>query len=99
MCWRRRCRRWPKARHPFSFHPPTMRRGHRLWRRSPRPTGANMPEGLEPLEEIADAEGAGLRMHGGPHVGGRRLTLRHAVAQSLAIGPMVSTGVLLSVIA
>jgi amino acid transporter len=58
-----------------------------------------MPEGIEPLEEIAEAEGAGPPTHGGPHLGGRRLTLRHAVAQSLAIGPMVSTGVLLSVIA
>jgi amino acid transporter len=58
-----------------------------------------MPEAVEPLGEIADAEGAGLPTHGGPHLGGRRLTLRHAVAQSLAIGPMISTGVLLGVIA
>jgi amino acid transporter len=58
-----------------------------------------MPEGIEPLEEIADAEGAGTPTHGGPHLGARRLTLRHAVAQSLAIGPMISTGVLLGVIA
>jgi amino acid transporter len=58
-----------------------------------------MPEGIEPLEEIAEAEGAGPPAHGGPHLGGRRLTLRHAVAQSLAIGPMISTGVLLGVIA
>jgi amino acid transporter len=58
-----------------------------------------MPEGIEPLEEIAEAEGAGPPIHGGPHLGGRRLTLRHAVAQSLAIGPMISTGVLLGVIA
>jgi amino acid transporter len=58
-----------------------------------------MPEAIEPLEEIADAEGAGLPTHGGPHLGGRRLTLRHAVAQSLAIGPIISAGVLLGVIA
>jgi amino acid transporter len=58
-----------------------------------------MPEGIEPLEEIAEAGGAGTPTHGGPHLGGRRLTLRHAVAQSLAIGPMISTGVLLGVIA
>ena len=58
-----------------------------------------MPEAIEPLEEVAEAEGAGPPAHGGPHLGGRRLTLRHAVAQSLAIGPMISTGVLLGVIA
>lgn len=58
-----------------------------------------MPEAIEPLGEIAEAEGAGPPAHGGPNLGGRRLTLRHAVAQSLAIGPMISTGVLLGVIA
>src|SRR2546423_1812885 len=57
-----------------------------------------MPEGIEPLEEIADAEGAGLPTHGGPHLGARRLTLRHAVAQSLALGPIISAGRLLGLI-
>jgi amino acid transporter len=58
-----------------------------------------MPEGIAPLEEVAEAEGAGLPSHGGPHLGGRQLTLRHAVAQSLCIGPIISAGVLLGVIA
>ncbi len=58
-----------------------------------------MPEGIEPLEEIAEAEGAGPPTHGGPHLGVRRLTLRHAIAQSLCIGPIISAGVLLGVIA
>jgi amino acid transporter len=58
-----------------------------------------MPEGITALEQVAEAEGAGLPSHGGPHLGGRRLTLRHAVAQSLAIGPMISTGALLGIIA
>src|SRR5579863_221653 len=57
-----------------------------------------MPEAIEGLKEIAEAEGAGPPA-GVTDLGHRQLTLRHAVAQSLGLGPMISTGVLLGLIA
>jgi len=56
-----------------------------------------MPEGVSGLEEIAEVEGPGLPT--GTNLGDRTLTLRHAVAQSLGLGPMISAGVLLGLIA
>ncbi|MHB1571269.1 MAG: APC family permease [Solirubrobacteraceae bacterium] len=43
--------------------------------------------------------GADARADAGPNLGHRSLSLRHAIAQSLGLGPMVSTGVLLGLIA
>lgn len=57
-----------------------------------------MPEAVEGLKEVAEAEGAGPPT-GEVNLGHRTLTLRHAVAQSLGLGPMISTGVLLGLIA
>jgi amino acid transporter len=56
-----------------------------------------MPEAIEGLSEIAEAAGAGPPT--GVVLGHRQLTLRHAVAQSLGLGPMISAGVLLGLIA
>src|SRR5579875_2152049 len=56
-----------------------------------------MPEGVSGLEEIAEVEGPGLPT--GTNLGDRTLTLRHAVAQSLGLGPMISAGVLLGLMA
>jgi amino acid transporter len=56
-----------------------------------------MPEGLEGLAEIAEADGAGPPT--GTNLGHRQLTLRHAFAQSLGLAPMISAGVLLGLIA
>lgn len=57
-----------------------------------------MPEGLTGLEEVAEAEGAGFPTSE-VNLGQRQLTLRHAIAQSLGLGPMISAGVLLGLIA
>src|SRR5690348_13318141 len=56
-----------------------------------------MPEAIEGLAEIAEAEGAGPPR--GEDLGHPALKLRHAVAQSLGLGPMISAGVLLGLIA
>src|SRR5579884_3824594 len=56
-----------------------------------------MPEAIEGLAEIAEAEGAGPPT--GEHLGHPALKLRHAIAQSLGLGPMISAGVLLGLIA
>ncbi|HET6866894.1 MAG TPA: APC family permease [Solirubrobacteraceae bacterium] len=57
-----------------------------------------MPEAIEGLAEVAEAEGAGPPT-GGADLGHPALKLRHAVAQSLGLGPMISAGVLLGLIA
>jgi amino acid transporter len=56
-----------------------------------------MPEAIEGLAEIAEAEGAGPPR--GEDLGHPALKLRLAVAQSLGLGPMISAGVLLGLIA
>jgi amino acid transporter len=57
-----------------------------------------MPDASVSMEQVGTT-GAGGGTGSGVNLGRRSLSLRHAVAQSLGLGPMVSTGVLLGLIA